>query len=229
MNLIRRLWGTARVWRYIAVGAAAFALGGTGTALATNTVPLLTSIVYNGNTAHVDASGNLAVNDSTANGHLSNIDSATVNANTALTTANAALGTANTTLTNINAKLNGTVGVAGYGRMIELQTTDYTLSAPNLIAHEWFVYPLEDCRSWTAYIFASGSVNVTFAPDAFASMPGTEIGGSDLVTTDGSHYSGWMALQGNVPVTAPSAGVVLELPAGETSVTVHTLDLYCSR
>jgi hypothetical protein len=203
-------------------------MGGTGTVLATNAPTLLASIVYNGNTAHVDASGNLAVNDSAANSHLSNIDTAAGNTNTALSTANAALGTANTTLTNIDTKLSGTVGVAGYGRLIELQTTDYTLSTPNLIAHEWFVFPLDDCRSLTAYISASGSLSVLFTPQDSA-LPGTEIGGSDVVTTDGSHFSGWMALQGNVPVTAPSAGVVLELLGGETSVTIHTLRLYCSR
>lgn len=229
MKLITRVWGTARVWRYIAVGAVAFAMGGTGTVLATNAPTLLASIVYNGNTAHVDASGNLAVNDSSANNHLSNIDAATANTSSALSATNAALGTANTTLTSIDTKLTGTVGVAGYGRLIQLQTTDYTLSAPNLVAHEWFVYPLNDCRSWTAYILASGSLNVSFAPLSFASLPGTEIGGSDLVATDGSHFSGWMALQGSVPVAAPSAGVILELPGGETSVTIHTLNFYCSR
>lgn len=227
IGYLKVLWSKPRLWRYVAVGALAFALGGTTSALATTTG--LTQIIGNGIVAYVDPNHNLLVNDTaanaalvTANGHLSNIDSAT-------TGTNSALSAANTTLTSINNRLSSPVSVAGHGRLITLQTTDLTLStAMSRTAKEWFVSTVDDCRSWTVYMDASGPLNVQFSPGFFANLPGTEIGGSDSVATDGNHFSGWIALQSGVPVAAPNTGVIVQLPAGVSSVTIHSLYFYCS-
>jgi hypothetical protein len=115
--LLERTWSTPRLWRYVTFGTVAFMLGGTGTAVAATNSPLLAQIVYNGLIAHVDGLGNLMVNDSagnsalgTANGHLSNIDTASGATQTAVGTANGHLanletgqGTTNNDLATSNA------------------------------------------------------------------------------------------------------------------------------
>lgn len=94
MRALRAIWETPRIWRYAAVAAITFTVGGTGTALATSSG--LTQLVYQaGSTmyfAHIDSGGNLAVNDASAG---------------------TALGTANTHLSSIDTKLTGPLAVSG--------------------------------------------------------------------------------------------------------------------
>lgn len=83
MGVLRRVWAAPPIWRYIAVGAIAFAVGGAGVTQASE---LLNVLVVN------SPSQPVPVNDSNAN---------------------TGLGTANSSLSSIDSKLGGTLSVGG--------------------------------------------------------------------------------------------------------------------
>jgi hypothetical protein len=114
---MRYLWQRLGLLKYVLTGTVVAVMCGAGSTVAASAAVAMSELVQQTpsgtNVAHVDASGNVAVNDAVANSALSAVNGALSTANGHLASVDSGVSAGNSTLSAINGKLGGTLQVGG--------------------------------------------------------------------------------------------------------------------